>query len=371
MATYKVIQDIEAEDKLIGPLSLRQFIYAAFVAIMGFIAFKLAAISVLFVIPFIPPMIFFGLLAAPFGQDQSTEIWLLAKIRFFLKPRRRIWDQSGLKELVTVSAPKKIDRILTKGLSQDEVRSRLNALANTIDSRGWAVKNVNVNLFSQPSYVLDQMDSDRLIDPRSIPQEVPNFDAGAESDIMDEQNNPTAHHIDEMVTASAQAHRQQLVAQMQRTSAPAATNDPPADYWFMNQPDPSTAPPGYAVFDDTQTVSPGAQTQAPSTFSGPPTTDEQALLNRIHAESDKPEPANTHLKTIQPLGRQRSRKRGTLKPSPTPATTPSQTQATSTPDPAIIDLARNDDLNVATLARQANKAHQKQPPKDEVIISLR
>ena len=29
MATYKVIQDIEAEDKLLGPLTLRQFIYAA------------------------------------------------------------------------------------------------------------------------------------------------------------------------------------------------------------------------------------------------------------------------------------------------------------------------------------------------------
>ena len=34
MATYKVIQDIEAEDKLIGPLTLRQFIYAGYAFIL-------------------------------------------------------------------------------------------------------------------------------------------------------------------------------------------------------------------------------------------------------------------------------------------------------------------------------------------------
>jgi len=39
MATYKVIQDIEAEDKLVGPLTLRQFIYAAIAAICGYLSF--------------------------------------------------------------------------------------------------------------------------------------------------------------------------------------------------------------------------------------------------------------------------------------------------------------------------------------------
>lgn len=39
MATYKVIQDIEAEDKLVGPLTLRQFIYAAIAAVCAYISF--------------------------------------------------------------------------------------------------------------------------------------------------------------------------------------------------------------------------------------------------------------------------------------------------------------------------------------------
>src|SRR5690606_14612536 len=102
MATYKVIQDIESEDKLLGPLTLRQFIYAIIVLVMGFIAFRLALVNPLLALPFVPPILFFGLLAAPFGHDQSSEVWLLAKIRFMLKPRRRIWDQSGMQELVTI-----------------------------------------------------------------------------------------------------------------------------------------------------------------------------------------------------------------------------------------------------------------------------
>ena len=39
MATYKVIQDIEAEDKLVGPLTLRQFIYAGIAAINLYLGF--------------------------------------------------------------------------------------------------------------------------------------------------------------------------------------------------------------------------------------------------------------------------------------------------------------------------------------------
>ncbi len=48
MATYKVIQDIEAEDKLLGPLSLRQFIYAVIVVLQIFVVFQLSKVSPFF-----------------------------------------------------------------------------------------------------------------------------------------------------------------------------------------------------------------------------------------------------------------------------------------------------------------------------------
>jgi len=198
MATYKVLQDIEAEDKLVGPLTLRQFIYACIAAsslYLGFLCYTKGAGFMLAI--FVPIAVVTSFFAFPWSKDQPTEIWALAKIRFMLKPRRRIWDQSGAKEMVTVTAPKHIERILTNGLNQDEVRSRLTALANTIDSRGWAVKNVNV---SMANVAYDSpMSSDRLVAPNNIPQEVSNLDIRASDDMLDASANPIAQHFDSMM----------------------------------------------------------------------------------------------------------------------------------------------------------------------------
>ena len=92
MATYKVIQDIEADDKLFGPLSLKQFIFAGIAAGIAFLAFVVASKTTPYAaIPFVPFILVPAILAAPLGGNQSTEVWLAAQIRFFLKPRTRIW----------------------------------------------------------------------------------------------------------------------------------------------------------------------------------------------------------------------------------------------------------------------------------------
>ena len=384
MATYKVIQDIEAEDKLLGPLSLRQFIYAVIVVVMGFISFKLGIARWYLALPFLPPMILFGILAAPFGHDQPSEVWLLAKIRFNLKPRVRIWDQSGAKQLVTVTAPKRPEKHYTDGLSQTEVKSRLRALAETIDSRGWAVKNVNVNLYTQPSYaVANAAASDRLVEASSLPQEVPAIDITASDDIMDPHNNPRAQQLDEMMAASARAHREQAVQRMQETSNPATAGAPSTDYWFLNQPDPSQLPgPGYATFGS-QTVTPGAATAAAGGANDTPLApDEAALLEQLHQREQllhgSAEIENYgHMKVINPLGQ------APAAPAPPPQPDPGPPEislpapvaqpappVTRAPEPAILELANNDDLNVATLAREADRAARKQPPADEVVVQL-
>lgn len=386
MATYKVIQDIEAEDKLLGPLTLRQFIYAIIVVVSGFLAFKLADYKWFLSLPFLPPMVFFGMLAAPFGHDQPSEIWLLAKVRFFLKPRRRIWNQSGVNELVTITAPKHIEKYLTKDLSQVEVKSRLRALADTIDSRGWAVKNINVNMFSEPSYVMAGQTSDRLVAPSNLPQDVPSYDVQATDDIMDEQNNPTAQNLSQMVAASTELHKQQAIKHM--TTPVPQGGQQQADYWFLNEPltDGAAPDPGYATFTASKVVKPG-QNENSSVPNGPPAPAEVALLEHIHAE--EAEAANTpiysHEKalhntddTASSIAQEQSPFSTTANPPaplpPQPAQKAPQPPAepmTATPKAAIIELANNDDLNVATIQRQAEKATKKKPPTDEVVITLR
>jgi len=112
MATYKLIQDVEAEDKILGPLTLRQFIFALITAFLGYIDFILIVKHIYFLLIFLIPLTLLGIFFAfPFGRDQPTEIWALAKLRFLFKPRKRLWDQSGVKELVTITAPKKILKV--------------------------------------------------------------------------------------------------------------------------------------------------------------------------------------------------------------------------------------------------------------------
>ncbi len=217
MAVYKVIQDIEAEDKLLGPLSFKGLIYAGIVALLGFINFKLLTTTALgpvrwpLIFVLLPPMVLFGVLASPLGRDQPTEVWLLSRIRFFLKPHLRVWSQVGISQLVTITVPKKIERQLTKDFNQQEAKSRLSALATTLDSRGWAVKHININMTAYADYLNpEDNDSDRLIDTSSLVQDVPVVDVHASDDILDEQNNPTAQKFQTLMVQADSARKQNL-----------------------------------------------------------------------------------------------------------------------------------------------------------------
>lgn len=325
MAQYKVLQDIEAEDKLLGPLSLRQFLYAVIAIALGFVAFRLLAVQPLLAIPFLPPAILFFVLAAPFGRDQPSEVWLLAKIRFFLKPRRRIWDQTGLQELVTVTAPKKEERQLTDGLSQTEVKSRLRALADTIDTRGWAVKGMNLSMANNPAYY--QQSGDRLFDVNALmPATRPDADVPIENDPLAPYN-PIAQQFTQMVAAADQAHREQIMAKMDQVRMQQFTNQ-------NNLATPATPPVA------TTPITPANPVPAP--ISKPLVTSQQVAYG------------NTHV--LQPMSTQTA---PTPNP-PEPVTAPNQT--------VKMELAKNNDLNVATIARQINKNDE---PQDEVVISLR
>jgi hypothetical protein len=371
MATYKLIQDIEAEDHILGPLSLRQFIFGLVGAFFWYLSFIIFVKHVYFLLVFFVPIaLFCTFFAVPFGRDQPTEVWALAKLRFWFKPRRRLWDQSGVKELVTITVPKKIERVLTNGLSQNEVESRLKALASTLDTRGWAVKNAALGgNYAQPN-PLATTDSDRLIDINNMPAMVPSYDVQASDDILDEAANPVARQFDTMINQSTRQHRQHIIDEMNDVRAgqagqPAAgTSKPPADYWFMNQAavPANTMPQQVAVPGEapTETI-PAATPQAAATSAG-----DAALNAQLKAQNSSQQVSYSHLRTLRPLGSQPvAATPATVATSPAPAVTPAS-------DPAILSLANNDDLNVSTLAREAHKAkYGDEPPQDEVVISLR
>jgi hypothetical protein len=368
MATYKVIQDIEAEDKLVGPLTLRQFIFAGISAICLYLSFLSLTKHAAFLLAlFLPIAAFTGFFAFPWGRDQPTEVWALAKIRFALKPRKRIWDQSGAKDLVTITVPKKIERMLTNGLDQDEVRSRLSALADTIDTRGWAIKNVNVNMTSY-SAVMSGGVSDRLVGASSLPQAVSDVDVRASDDIMDASANPIAQHFDTMINASSQAHRQQIINQLQQPAAPPAApaptpSQPANNYWFMNQ---GASVPGQATFVDAPVVVPGMQQPVRAPQALAPTAEEEALVAKFKAENSNQTVAYGHMKVIKTSEELAAEAAQAAVAQAAAAVKPPVTPVNQA---AIINLAQNNDLDVATIARQAHK--QAEDNDGEVVISLR
>jgi hypothetical protein len=142
MASYKVPQDVEAEDKLIGPFSFRQFIYVIIAVVSAFAAyffFKIFPILVVLPLPFV---LFFGILALPLRKDQSMEVYLAAIVRFMLKPRMRLWDPEGTMSMVTITVPHTQEVNLTKEITSHEARQRLGYLARVVDTGGWSTRGV-------------------------------------------------------------------------------------------------------------------------------------------------------------------------------------------------------------------------------------
>ncbi len=393
MATYKVLQDIEAEDKLIGPLTLRQFIYAGIGAIFLYLSYALASRGAAFMLVlFLPISAVMGFFAFPWTRDQPTEVWALAKIRFLMKPRRRVWNQDGLKELVTITAPKAVAVNYTNGLSQQEVRSRLRALATTVDTRGWAIKNANLSLPPQQTQV---QPSDRLVAPIAAPPKVAeDTDIRASDDMLDEKNNSSAQRMQEMIDKKAKDHRQQVIDSL-KNDAPATKKPESNDYWFLNQPAAATSVPDNLVTFNTQVVAPGTETGGTKVAPA----DEASALAELEAHKAPPGVSYTgHMHTIEPLSAKHTTPAATTAPvaspqsqtdaqdaqptaqntAPTPLQQPQPVAPQATPaqnanvpvtpkdQTAILQLASNDDLNVATIAREAER----NISSDEVVIKL-
>jgi hypothetical protein len=317
MAVYKVPQDVEADDKLIGPFSFRQFIYIIITVISIALAWGLAQLFIgLALIP-LPIILLFGTLALPLRKDQPMEIYLAAVISFHLKPRKRLWQPDGIQSLVEITAPKVVEVHRMKDLSQTEAEQRLSYLANIVDTGGWAVRGVGAGA------------------PDSALQNDVFYAAQQTEDVLDNSSG-VAHSFEAMISQADAKHKQELVQRMHQPVAPVPVESP--------------------VTTPIQTApQPAAPIVAPD--------DPHIVYN--------PYPVSMHQSVVTPLGEQPS-----AAPPPPPAplpTNPPVTTSESVVSPGIINLANNSDLSIETIAHEARRIQEKehQLPEDEVVISLR
>ena len=174
-----------------------------------------------------------------------------------------------------------------------------------------------------------------------------------------------------MIANATASHRQQLIAQMQQPT-PAPTSPPaavPNDYWFMRQ---ATPVAGQAVFDTNAVVAPGTTaTDEPATApqAATPTAEEEAMVAQLRAANADQSIADDHLKHIKtPEELLEDAQNAAAIRAAEAAAAAAKAQVTSDKQAAIMNLASNDDQNIATLARRARK--EAQMDDGEVVISL-
>ncbi len=324
MATYKVPQDVEADDKLIGPFSFRQFIYLIIVVLAGVASWGLAQLFIgLAIIP-LPIILFFGALALPLRKDQPMEIYLAAMVSFYLKPRLRKWDPEGIETLIEITAPKTYEDNRTKGLSQNEAEQRLSYLANIVDTGGWAIRGST----AAPSMTIN---NDVFLEAQGA------------VDVLD-TNNTVAQNFNQMMAQSTVKAKEEAVERMKETvfaptPAPQATIVSPVDIM-------------HPIFDPY------------------PTNIQQTVIQPLNDPSHRAE-QNIEPKPVTVPKRAHSNE-AVRKVEPKPKQSSGTTS--STPIPAdIINLVNNaEGLSVATLQREGNRIHKKlEDQSEEVVISLR
>jgi hypothetical protein len=278
-------------------------------------------------------------------------------------PRKRIWDQSGVKDLVEITVPKRAVHIYSDGLSQDQVRTRLNALATVVDTRGWAIKNLSPN--NQAVEESDRLVGAQKRDELNERAEIVNNTM----DVLDETSSRVAEQFTGLMEQSTKKHHDDVLEHMRSAgmSTPAPTTVVTGDQ-ADNQTVAQTnyqLPPAAPV-----TIGMGTPVQAAASTAVPTTTTEEAqLLQHIHLKNEQEARSDQygHLKTIQPIN--------PYAPTSGISMTPAQdiTQTNQTPsitpvDPAILTLAHNDDLSIQAIAHQAKKDKPDEP--QEVVVSL-
>ena len=145
MAQYKVPQDVEADDKLIGPFSFRQFVYLLIAA--GLIALAVALFQLfplLAIIP-LPLVLLFVALALPLKKDQPMETYLAAIVSYYLKPRNRTWTPGQSESVIKITAPKIVEEGRTRDITGEEATHRLSFLVDIVDTGGYAIKGASTN----------------------------------------------------------------------------------------------------------------------------------------------------------------------------------------------------------------------------------
>lgn len=394
MAQYKVPQDVEADDKLIGPFSFRQFIYLVVTAALGGIGFLLFRVFPLLVIIPAPFMIFFVILALPIKKDQPMETYLSAVVSFYMKPRTRLWTPGQGETTIVITAPKKTDEVRTKGLSEEEAVHRLSFLADIVDTEGYAIKgdnpasNMHSDFYAEASQTQDIFESaqqnsnyqnlentaqirhDQLVSQmRSAIDNNHAFNTtnatisridGTQLQQNQQQPTPTAYPQPQAYPQMPTYQQQPAYPQTQPQNPQSAYPQNPQSTYPQNQ-FPQNPQPTYQAATPQPTIPTNPMDAKDGIQSAVIIQPDDTIYDS--APRPEPEPATETSEQTDPTPVPMPEPEVIQEPAPEPEPLP--------PSQEIIDLANNKDFSIETIAQQAKRIEEKQNNNNgEVYISL-
>lgn len=349
MATYKVPQDVEAEDKLLGPFTFRQFIYLLISAAGIAVIFGLFQIFPLLAIIPIPIVGFFLILALPLKKDQPMEVYLASIASFYLKSNKRLWTPGQKESTIKITAPKIVEKPRARNITEEEASTRLSFLSNLVDSEGYSIRN-NSNF-----------NEDFIAETNDVP------------DILDQNSNQT---INQMIAREQENRHANIVSNMKAAISNADQLLPPSPQMSQSQVDssnpfqaaiqnlqqgnttsyqPTAYPPNFApstqAYPQNFTPSPQAY---PQNFAPSPQYNQQFF-------NQPPIPPQPQAYPNIPFAPQQNYPNPPYPPGPAQATPPQYINGfinqNLNPDvnQGFQNLANNQDFTIDTISKQANR----------------
>lgn len=239
MGQYKVPQNVETEDKILGPLSVKQFIYVIIAIMWAFLMWRVFSFAIVLAVIFALPVTGFFLLLG-FGQREGVpfEDYVVAFFRFLIIPRRRVWMKDDSKDVLIQKAEKPNPETLVA--PKHVTTGQLKQLAAIIDAQG-GQKDPSIQLTDESNAAAAYY-SQRIIGPTqsssasSGPITVENQFATATDDILDETGARSAQ-VGELLQSAETDVRDKAVAQLQQAlTQPAAPTKPKVTAVIHNQP---------------------------------------------------------------------------------------------------------------------------------------
>lgn len=176
---YKIPQNVDVEDKIFGPFSLRQF---SWLVIGGFLVFvfylTLAKVNFfLFLVASLPVSAVFGALAFWRINERPFELFIVSSAGALRRPRRRVWLRIPQPESIVIAQQPLLagGPVYKPGLH--EVRSQLEELTMVVDTRGWGRPTESTQAFTESRIVSAPAEPEVAPEPEpDDPVETPTVD---------------------------------------------------------------------------------------------------------------------------------------------------------------------------------------------------